>query len=257
MSLLTEMQADSPRGLWKLDGPTGTPATDADLSGNSNTLTENGNGRVAFVASIIPTVTENASDIDGANNSGWYASDHATLDLGNIWSLETWAQFDSFGADNILIAKNLSYEMAVDSSGYLYLGRPTYGILAFSTITMSTGNVYHCVATKNGATSKLYINGVDVTGTVTDGTAIDSSSSLFIGCSWAQGAMMNGRIQMAAVYPTALSAARVLAHYNAGILTLDTCLPDADVTTTGWTTAPLFSKINDASDATVIQATAV
>lgn len=39
-------------------------------------------------------------------------------------------------------------------------------------------------------------------------------------------------------------------------VTLDDCLPDADVTTTGWSTAPLFSKVNDASDATVITATA-
>ena len=38
--------------------------------------------------------------------------------------------------------------------------------------------------------------------------------------------------------------------------TLDNCLPDADTVTTGWTTTPLFSKVNDASDATVIQATA-
>jgi hypothetical protein len=38
---------------------------------------------------------------------------------------------------------------------------------------------------------------------------------------------------------------------------LDDCLPDADVTTTGWTTTPLYSKVNDESDATVIQATAV
>lgn len=29
-------------------------------------------------------------------------------------------------------------------------------------------------------------------------------------------------------------------------------LPDADLATTGWTTAPLFSKINDSSDATVV-----
>jgi len=43
---------------------------------------------------------------------------------------------------------------------------------------------------------------------------------------------------------------------KATAITLDTVLPDADVTTTGWSTAPLFSKINDASDATVIQATA-
>lgn len=37
---------------------------------------------------------------------------------------------------------------------------------------------------------------------------------------------------------------------------LDNCLPDADVTTTGWTTTPLYSKVNDVSDSTVIQATA-
>jgi hypothetical protein len=37
---------------------------------------------------------------------------------------------------------------------------------------------------------------------------------------------------------------------------LDTVLPDADIATTGWSTAPLFSKVNDSSDGTVITATA-
>ena len=40
-------------------------------------------------------------------------------------------------------------------------------------------------------------------------------------------------------------------------LELDQIRPDADTVTTGWTTTPLYSKINDSSDATVIQATAV
>lgn len=35
-----------------------------------------------------------------------------------------------------------------------------------------------------------------------------------------------------------------------------TLLPDADVAEGGWTTAPLFSKVNDSSDATIITATA-
>lgn len=39
-------------------------------------------------------------------------------------------------------------------------------------------------------------------------------------------------------------------------VTLDTVLPDGDITTSGWSTAPLYSKINDSSDATVITATA-
>jgi hypothetical protein len=33
-------------------------------------------------------------------------------------------------------------------------------------------------------------------------------------------------------------------------------LPDADTAEGGWTTAPLFSKVNDSSDATFITATA-
>jgi hypothetical protein len=33
--------------------------------------------------------------------------------------------------------------------------------------------------------------------------------------------------------------------------------PDSDIDATGWSTSPLYSKINDSSDATVIQATAV
>jgi hypothetical protein len=32
-------------------------------------------------------------------------------------------------------------------------------------------------------------------------------------------------------------------------------LPDADITTTGWTSTPLWSKLNDSSDATVVTAT--
>lgn len=49
-------------------------------------------------------------------------------------------------------------------------------------------------------------------------------------------------------------AAKLVVTYDT--VTLDSALPDADVTTTGWTSTPLYSKVNDASDATVIQATA-
>ena len=41
-----------------------------------------------------------------------------------------------------------------------------------------------------------------------------------------------------------------------GPSSVQTLLPDADTATGGWTTAPLFSKVNDSSDATFITATA-
>lgn len=57
---------------------------------------------------------------------------------------------------------------------------------------------------------------------------------------------------------TTLDGAETLNSWNfdgQGV-TFQEVRPDADVTTTGWTTTPLYSKINDESDATVITATA-
>lgn len=68
------------------------------------------------------------------------------------------------------------------------------------------------------------------------------------------GASLAARYAYVAVYETALSDARILAHYQAAAGQV--LLPDADNATGGWTTAPLFSKLNDSSDATVITATA-
>jgi len=62
-------------------------------------------------------------------------------------------------------------------------------------------------------------------------------------------------LQFAAYDNTTYQEPRLEVVYT--VTSLDSVLPDADVVTTGWTTAPLFSKINDASDSTVIQATAV
>lgn len=61
-----------------------------------------------------------------------------------------------------------------------------------------------------------------------------------------QGAVSTGSITWA------IDQVKLKVYY----LEVDTVLPDADIVTTGWTSTPLFSKINDGSDATVIQATA-
>ncbi len=55
---------------------------------------------------------------------------------------------------------------------------------------------------------------------------------------------------------TARSDTRIIDFGGGTIVTGQVILPDADTATTGWTTAPQFSKVNDSSDATVITATA-
>jgi len=50
--------------------------------------------------------------------------------------------------------------------------------------------------------------------------------------------------------------AKTLDNFGGGTLGDQLLLPDADIAAGGWTTAPLFSKLNDSSDATFITSTA-
>lgn len=223
MSLLSEMLADSPRGCWML-------ATTADETANGLTLTEVSSPPTA--ATIIPTVSTSSRDLDGVADTMTRASE-ALLDLGDVLTMEAWVQLDALPAaanvDSIIYRTN-SYQMFIDDAGRLGLAKPGTAIIVSSTATMlaNSTSAYHCVATKNGVTSKLYINGSDVTGTVTNQTLTNQPFSLYLGSGNGTVEWLDGRIQAAAIYPTDLSAARVQVHYLAGTvssLISDTPMP--------------------------------
>lgn len=209
MSLLSEMLADSPGGLWMLDNT-------ADSSGNSNTLTEVASP--THPASIIPTVAGNCIEFNGSSQSTW-AADNATLDVADVFTLEAWVTVDGTGSYQAIIYKELAYALGVTGGGAIELARPSTTALVTSTSTLTPGTVYHVVGTKNGSTNKVYVNGSDVSGSVTNSTCVDSSNRLDMGSAIAFVGFLDGRVQAAAVYPSALSAARVLAHYEAGLNT--------------------------------------
>jgi hypothetical protein len=84
-----------------------------------------------------------------------------------------------------------------------------------------------------------------------------NDESLFIG-NWDgnTGRDFDGRIAGVALFPSALTAANITDLYDA--ITNppgQTLLPDADTADGGWTTTPLWSKVADADDGTVISAT--
>lgn len=115
---------------------------------------------------------------------------------------------------------------------------------------------WHLVA--NGTTGsfemKIFV-GANVDGTTPDETISATGLNTGINTDEVQFGILNGAVVTAWLDNLVAAATAYPGPYVS--VTLDDCLPDADVTTTGWTTTPLFSKVNDASDATVIQATAV
>jgi hypothetical protein len=87
---------------------------------------------------------------------------------------------------------------------------------------IAIGQTYHLLGTYDGTTQRLYVNGVEVASAALTGAITANSNPLNI-ASWNGGSEpLNGTVDEVAVYTSALSAARVNAHYEAGTTTSKT-----------------------------------
>jgi hypothetical protein len=87
------------------------------------------------------------------------------------------------------------------------------------TTRVDDGAWHHVVATKNGSSNFVYVDGVDRTNPDTGVTFSNSDQPLGIGGQWYGGAIQtaqlwNGSVDEVAIYGTVLSATRALAHYQ-------------------------------------------
>lgn len=214
MAYKDEILADSPRGYWRFD----------EISGDTSLLD------LASVGALTPQPTNAIIDFPALhqgnrascqfNGTTQYATraDQNQLDLADSFTLEAWIYLDAVGRWHTIVDKGANaYALAVNNSNRLVLRKSFIADIVASTITLSVSTAYHVAATKSGATVKLYINGADVTGTVTNQTCTDNSSALHVGREISYN-YMQGRISDVALYSGALSAARIAAHYSSGLV---------------------------------------
>lgn len=232
--------ADDPVAYWRLadDLPTATAA--ADSSGNGNTATWK--GTPSSVGSLIAD-GPGAVNLEGSGDNVEGYTDGAvwknTLAAAPV-SIECWVKTGKHGTHQSFICGQTHAPSAAsfiidfgfgmsNVSGVPYFNAQVGGInvtLTGSTVIRDTG-VHHLVGTVDSSRNcRFYVDGVLEAGPTAAGstTAIDSSGSIRIGKTPVgsdPGAgsaykSFDGEICEVAVYDTALSAARVLAHYQAG-----------------------------------------
>lgn len=208
------VMADSPNGYWKLRDLT-------DASGFANNMTLGG-GTPPTLG--VPTIVTN--EPDGAalfTGAGLLQSSTAAtkFNLGDVLTVEAWIQRRQATGDGMMgiVSKvNNAYYVRVNgTSNKIEFLKSQVASITTSTVTIVDTNPHHIVVTKNAATVKVYVDAVDVTGTVTNATLADNASTLRIGYDLSADPA-NMVIDEVAIYPTALSLARVQAHYNAGLL---------------------------------------
>src|SRR2546421_10960570 len=153
---------------WRLGEPSGSTACD---SYGSNAGSYQGGvtlGRVGAIAGDPDT----AAGFDGS--SGAVSVPHSSsLDVGDTFTIEAWAKRNSFGAPDYQVVASQganSWVLAFTAGNRLVLRQAKVGDLVYSTNTVADTGWHHVAATKTGSSVRLYIDGADVTGAVTNRT---------------------------------------------------------------------------------------
>jgi hypothetical protein len=213
--------ADSPQVLWMMDALT-SPVPDATGHGFDGTM---GNlvtkGDYALVTDGGKSVTLHST---GASNSISVGCNSPAS--GDPFSYEVWVRFTTLaGTAGVMVLSGDMGSAGANHKSFIATNTniPTFYVYDTTSAThalagpraINDGQVHHIVGTFGAATQKLYVDGVLVasvgyTGTVRTGT------SHKVGNSSAGNAAPDASFDACAYYYSELSAARVLAHYNAG-----------------------------------------
>lgn len=236
------VEADSPYGWWRLADDLPRATVVADSSGNGHTGTWKGTPRAG---QSLVTDGPGSVSLDGAGSTTEGSADGAVITGGTISaapvSIEAWVRTGKYGtnfsficgqthvtADTFITDFGLGMNNSTGVPQLLVFIGNQIATIEGTTVLRDTG-VHHLVATVDSSRAcRLYVDGALNAGPTTVGltssTALDASGSIRIGKAPVgadPGAgtgykSFKGEICEVAVYNTALSAARVLAHYQAG-----------------------------------------
>ena len=211
----SEVSSDAPRAYWRFGETSGTTAS-SEPAGNNGLYKEALLGRPGALTSDPNT----AAAFDGINDNVSVPTSPA-LELTDQMTLETWIKPDGLPpVTSTLLRKNGEYLVRIGSDGGVILRIWVPGVTGGSWQTgtapfVRSGYWNHIVATRNGAATAIYVNGVlRATGTLPRPAAAPTTSTLYVATSNGND-FFKGTMDETAIYGTALSAERVRAHFDA------------------------------------------
>lgn len=139
--------------------------------------------------------------------------------IANVFSIETWVKRITLNAsiNGLWLSGANTAFLYIDASDKIVGGKTSIANIFTTTVSVAdTTTWHHIVWTKNGATNKVYLDAVDVTPTISDQTFASGSTGPDIFAAVSGPAFFaNCGLDELAIYGTALSAARVSAHFAA------------------------------------------
>ena len=212
----TAVLADTPVAYWEMDEAAGgTTAADSAGTPQPGTYQNVTLGQASAFANL-----GSCGQFNGTTSRVAIAA-NAVFELNTSdFSVEAWARTPVTGRGDVFNYKNANdFGIFLNTNGVGTVSGWHNGQLPVFNGTVDQW--YHMVFTRTGGTLRLYVNGVE-RGSAADTQSFSASAPVFIGANhggagggYAGILFFNGWIDEVAVYGTALTAARVLDHYNA------------------------------------------
>jgi hypothetical protein len=242
----------SPAGLFTAGAAAGGPHTVRAASGTvqgtaSVTVSASGTGLVAAYSfnetsgtTVTSTTGSNNGTISGATrtsagrfgralsfdgiNDRVNINDSNSLDLTNGMTLEAWVRPTALSSWQTVILKerpgNLVYSLYANTN----TNRPSIEIATSSAYSIQTGSSQlaintwtHLAATYDGATLRIYVNGIQTGSKAVTGNMLTSTGALRIGGNAVWGEWFAGLIDEVRIYNRALSQAQIQSDMNTAI----------------------------------------
>jgi hypothetical protein len=214
-----EVLSDNPTSYWRLGEPSGTSAADER---GTNPGTYNGGVSLSQPGAIVNEVNRAAS-YDGVNDYT-LVPDSNSLDMATGVSLEVWMKRTKSAAYQVVAAKpgngqskfeNYSLWLNTGNQLNAYFGNgTTYASVSGGTVDL---NWHHVVASYDNATAKIYVDGTLRGSTTSSVVLTPNALPLNLGRANDGSYFYGGLLDEVAVYPVALSATRIRAHYDIGL----------------------------------------
>jgi uncharacterized membrane protein YkvA (DUF1232 family) len=208
--------ADSPTGYWRLNESAGTAVNDLTNHGLRGTPTSG----VALSATGALADSDAAMSFDGTSGQ-IQISPNTQFSFTAAFSAEAWIKTSGTGTWQRVVGVGPDsggpWELLLNGNGVPALFMQTTAGSASTSaypLTVTDDEWHHIVATWDGTTARLYVDGDAVGQTNIAGTLVSATTmALTFGNAPDYPMWVSGVLDDVAVYPAALSAAQVQAHY--------------------------------------------
>lgn len=209
-----EVTADNPHAWYRFDGDDSDEV--ADASGNRNPAYLPADASSFTADSLIVGTQDGGVTFPTQVSATQLRAPAAAGVSGTTWSIEFWVQIPwqtlpsqtyLYRTDNLEIAVSLND----DRSLKFWLTGAPYILSDTSAVRVDRPN--HIVAVRDGTDAYLYVNGAEVTLTA---SGSPSGTDIARAANYGAGEIESAIFDDLVTYNTALSAARVLVHYQAG-----------------------------------------